>query len=598
MCGLNAIYAYHPSAAPVDRAELLRVRDHMRARGPDGCGAWYSPDGRVGLGHRRLAIIDTSEGGAQPMASADGKLVISFNGEIYNYRQLRAALQAQGRVFRTESDTEVLLHLYAVKGIAMLDDLRGMFAFALWDGGRGALLLVRDQFGIKPLYYADAGGTLRVASQVKALLQGAVETRPSPAGQVGFMLWGSVPEPFTLYQAIKAVPAGHWLKVDYAGVGEPVSWCSITTILADAAQTPSTLDRASALECVAAAIRASVRAHQIADVPVGAFLSAGIYSGMIADVIAAPGQRPHTLTLGFAEYAGTADDEVPLAEELARRLDAWHSTLIVGQRDFDDERERMLDAMDQPSIDGINTWFVARAAARMGLKAALSGLGGDELFASYPSFAQIPKLVRYTGPFRHFPVLGRSVRRMAPLLRYLLPPKAPGLIEYGGDFGSAYLLRRCLHAPWELPGLIGHELASAGLAELRSQAMLNRSMQGIDTPRLRISALEMGWYMKNQLLRDSDWASMAHSLEIRLPLVDIELLRTAAPVFAAHPDIRKAELGHLVAPRRAASALERAKSGFSIPVRDWLHPSSRDHRGRGLREWSQTIYRHFLGPSA
>ncbi|MGD9583386.1 MAG: asparagine synthase (glutamine-hydrolyzing) [Lysobacterales bacterium] len=589
MCGLNAIYAYHPSAPPVDRGELLRVRDRMRARGPDGEGAWYSPDGRVGLGHRRLAIIDISERGAQPMVSADGKLAISFNGEIYNYRQLRADLERQGRTFNTDSDTEVLLHLYATKGMAMLADLRGMFAFALWDGERRRLLLARDPFGIKPLYYADDGRSFRVASQVKALLCGPVDTSPEPAGEVGFLLWGSVPEPWTMVRGIRALSAGHWLAVDASGAAAPVAWCDIGGVLSAAANAPSTLARGEAIHCVAAAIQDSVRAHLVADVPVGAFLSAGIDSAMIADIIAAPGLRPYTLTLGFAEYAGTANDEAPLAEELARRLDAWHSTLIVRRQDFEDEREKLLAAMDQPSIDGVNTWFVARAAARMGMKAVLSGLGGDELFASYPSFHQVPRLVRYGRRLRHPKPLGRWLRRVAALLSPPLPPKAAGLLEYSESIGSAYLLRRCLYAPWELPALLGEDFARAGLERLATPSALARTIAGNDHARLQVSALEMTWYMRNQLLRDSDWASMAQSLEIRLPLVDIDLLRRCAPVFAAHPDIRKAELAASAAPRISPQILHRPKTGFSIPVREWLRPPA-SGPGRGLRDWARFIH--------
>src|SRR5215211_5103595 len=177
MCGIVGIHAYHYAANSVDRAELLRIRDHMVARGPDGNGEWFSENGRVGLGHRRLSIIDLTERGAQPMASADGKLVVTFNGEIYNYKQLRASLEAQGHVFRTQTDTEVLLQLYAERGEDMVHDLRGMFAFGLWDAEKNGLLLARDPYGIKPLYYADDGWTVRFASQVKALLAGGKVSR-------------------------------------------------------------------------------------------------------------------------------------------------------------------------------------------------------------------------------------------------------------------------------------------------------------------------------------------------------------------------------------------------------------------------------------
>jgi asparagine synthase (glutamine-hydrolysing) len=198
MCGIAGHYAYSSEAHPVDREALLRTRDSMTARGPDGAGVWFSGDGRLGLAHRRLAIIDLTEAGTQPMRSADGRYVVTFNGEIYNYPALRASLEREGVIFRSHSDTEVLLHLYRRDGPAMVKKLRGMFAFALWDSHTRNLFLARDPHGIKPLYYADDGKTFRFASQVAALKAGGdVDLSADPAGAVGFLLWGSVPEPFT-----------------------------------------------------------------------------------------------------------------------------------------------------------------------------------------------------------------------------------------------------------------------------------------------------------------------------------------------------------------------------------------------------------------
>ena len=239
MCGIAGIVSYHYAALDVDRGELRRVRDHMAVRGPDGCGEWFSADNRVGLGHRRLAIIDLNERAAQPMTSADQRLVITFNGEIYNHRALREALEAKGYIFRTESDTEVLLHLYADKGEAMVEDLRGMFAFGLWDSRKGALLLARDPYGIKPLYYADDGWTFRFASQVKALQSGGQISRdPDPAGHVGFYLFGSVPEPHTIWQDIRAVPAGSTLWVEGTGISEPKRYFSLAQSYCEAQANP------------------------------------------------------------------------------------------------------------------------------------------------------------------------------------------------------------------------------------------------------------------------------------------------------------------------------------------------------------------------
>ena len=251
MCGIAGIYAYHCAADGVDRAELTRIRDHMAARGPDGSGAWLSQDGRVGFGHRRLSIIDLSDRAAQPMESADGKLVVTFNGEIYNYKALRAQLEAVGCVFRTQSDTEVLLHLYAAKGAAMVHDLRGMFAFGIWDLEKCGLLLARDPYGIKPLYYADNGHTLRFASQVKALIAGGkVSKDPEPAGWVGFHIFGSVPEPFTIYREIRTLPAGSTVWVDSHGASEPARYFSIAEVYTRAEGDPSSLSASEIQEAL------------------------------------------------------------------------------------------------------------------------------------------------------------------------------------------------------------------------------------------------------------------------------------------------------------------------------------------------------------
>ncbi|MFZ1575435.1 MAG: hypothetical protein WAT36_09445, partial [Chromatiaceae bacterium] len=242
MCGIAGLYAYRPTPS-VDRDELRRIRDQMQARGPDGKGEWYSDDGHLALGHRRLSIIDLSERGAQPMVSADGRLVVTYNGEIYNYRALRRDLEARGRVFRTNSDTEVLLHLYADKGAAMVHDLRGMFAFALWDGARRTLFLARDPYGIKPLYWSDDGHTLRLASQVKALLAGgAIARDPDPAGIVGFYLFGSVPEPYTSYRAIRELPAGSYLLAGEQGVAAPVCYFSVAATFVAASRDATARD--------------------------------------------------------------------------------------------------------------------------------------------------------------------------------------------------------------------------------------------------------------------------------------------------------------------------------------------------------------------
>jgi len=461
MCGIAGLYAYHDAANAIDMAELRSIRDHMAARGPDGRGEWLAPDGRVGFGHRRLAIIDLSDRGAQPMASENRNTVITFNGEIYNYRSLRSDLEAKGCVFRTQSDTEVLLHLYTAKGEAMVADLRGMFAFAIWDADAGALFVARDPYGIKPLYYSDDGRTFRFASQVRALIAGgAVPHELDAAGQVGFYLFGNVPEPFTWYRHIQALPAGCTLVVDRNGKRQVRRYHSIAQIYCDAESQYAggePLGKETASAEVRDALLDSVRHHMVADVPVGAFLSSGIDSGAIVGLMRDANQHDiETVTLSFTEFCGHPEDEAPLADEVARLYGARHTTRVITEGEFAADLPRILETMDQPSIDGVNTWFAAKAAHELGLKVVLSGLGGDELFGGYPSFRDIPKWVRLLAMPSRVPLLGKlsrlAVRRIGGALH--ANPKAASMIEFGGTYDGAYLLRRGLFMPWELDRLL------------------------------------------------------------------------------------------------------------------------------------------------
>ena len=537
MCGIAGIYAYRSTAKSVDQDEVIRIRDHMVSRGPDGSGEWYSADGRVGFGHRRLSIIDLSSRGAQPMQTADGRLVINFNGEIYNYRALRSRLEAKGYAFRSNSDTEVLLHLYAELGHEMLRELRGMFAFGIWDCQEQQLLLARDPYGIKPLYYADDGSTLRFASQVKALMAGrGVSSDPDPAGWVGFYLFGSVPEPFTTYREVRALPAGSFVRIDQRGLRAPIQYYSIARTYSQAQEQPLS---ATAKEEVKALVREalldSVRHHLVADVPVGAFLSAGVDSGALVGLMREAGQQDiQTVTLAFDEFRGTPNDEAPEAEAVARFYATRHTTRVVSENEFRSDLPTIIEAMDQPTIDGINVWFVSKAAHELGLKVAISGLGGDELFGGYSSFRDLPTWVRWMAAPSSIPFLGQVLRRAFHRMhgeKLGLSPKAAGLVEFGGSYPGAYLLRRGIFMPWELPELLGPDLAREGLERLDPINHIACTLAPDPVqPFARVATLESSLYMRNQLLRDTDWASMAHSLEVRVPLVDVELLRRIAPV--------------------------------------------------------------------
>ena len=581
MCGINGIFAYLNSASPIDREEVQRTRDYMAARGPDGQGLWVSPNGRLGFGHRRLSIIDPSDAGAQPMLSADGQLVITFNGEIYNYRALRARLESAGHTFRSQSDTEILLHLYAEFGEAMLQELRGMFAFAIWDAKRARLFLARDPYGIKPLYYSVDAGTLRFASSVKALQAGGrLSRQPDPAGLIGFYLLGSVPEPFTIYRDVKCLPAGTMMLADAHGVDEPRSYFSLHEAYRLAEQQAAETPQTDLEERFRHALLDSVRHHLVADVPVGAFLSAGVDSGALVGLMRDAGQVDiQTITLAFDEFRGTLADEAPLSEVTARHYETRHTTRWIGAAEFLSDLPKIVDAMDQPSIDGINTWFVSKAARELGLKVALSGVGGDELLGSYSTFQSIPRRVRQlrllTGLSGLSAGLGQAVR-LARSMHLPIHPKAAGVLTHGATYPGAYLLQRGLYLPSELTDAIADEdLVRDGLARLQPTALIGRLLENGPTSAFgKVATLESGLYLRNQLLRDTDWAGMAHSLEIRTPLVDHVLLGQIAPMLVHQKQpIGKGLLGR--APSRAlpAEIQARCKSGFGIPVKSWADHS-------------------------
>jgi len=570
MCGVAAIHAYHYAAPAIRREELSRMAEHMRRRGPDGQGMWFADDGRSGLAHRRLAIIDLDERAAQPMVSSCGRYRISFNGEIYNYVSLRQELERAGMPLRTRSDTEVLLELFAREGTSMLRRLRGMFAFVIHDLKSRRLWLARDPYGIKPLYLADDGWTVRVASQARALIEsGSVSRRVDPAGHAGFLLWGSVPDPFTMFRDIRAVPAGSFIEVSDLG---PLPAVRYQTLVECFRADDRPIGAEDLAEEMREAFRDSVRAHMVADVPVGAFLSGGVDSGAVVGLMASMDPKPvQAATIVFDRFADSALDESSLAASVANRYGAQHSIRRISDHEIDADLPDFLAAMDQPSIDGFNVWFAAKSCSEVGLRVAMSGIGGDELLGGYPSFSTVPKWRRVAGIPSLVPGFGRLFRAVSsPLigLQRRIPARSAGFFELAGSWAGAYLLRRGLFMPWELGSLMGPDEARAGLEALQYGLATQSAMDpdpGFD--HARVLALESALYLRNQLLRDCDWAAMAHSLEVRTPLVDIELLRRVAPLLRRSVSADgKSLLATSPRPELPADITNRKKTGFATPM--------------------------------
>ena len=605
MCGVASIFAYKPAAARVDPTELDQFNVSMGKRGPDGSGVWHRADGSIGLAHTRLSVIDLSERAAQPMATTDRKTIISFNGEIYNYQELRKDLAQKGYTFRANSDTEVLLYLYQEYGQDMLSRLRGMFAFVIWDDEASTLFCARDPYGIKPLYFNDDGSTLRVASQVRTLLGSNIDSREQdPAGLVGFYLFGHIPEPFTLFRSIRALPAGCTMTLTAGRKPFIERYTRICEIFHGAsAREFSEKDDNEFLE---QALTDSIRYHTVADVPIGLFLSAGIDSSLLLALLARAGHEQITaVTVSFDEYQNSDDDEAPMAARVASAHGARHETVRLTEPEIRSVVPAFMQAMDQPSIDGLNTWLISRAVAQRGLKVALSGTGGDEMFGGYPSFRDLPRWQSLFSRTHKIPGLNPVLSTaLKCVLNFGLPinPKLISLPRLGDSWPGAYLARRGLFMPWELGEILGRDLAEAGLEALRPVELIGSELEpDPGNAFVRTATLESSLYLKNQLLRDTDWASMDHSLEVRTPLVDHTLLRTLAPVLkSAGGKINKNFLAETIGAGMPAGWATRSKTGFTVPIHQWLEsvsdldvwrriPALRSRNCHWARRWAYTV---------
>jgi asparagine synthase (glutamine-hydrolysing) len=591
MCGIAGGLSFAIGDNRVDQAVVARLNEWQRRRGPDGVGLWASADERIVLGHRRLAIIETGAGGTQPMTDITGRWVMTFNGEIYNYRELRLALERRGRTFATNSDTEVLINVVAEWGEAGLKKLRGMFAFALWDSLERELWLVRDPYGIKPLYVAETNGALWFASQARALATCApVNIERSAPGLAGFYLWGYVPEPFSWWEGIRPLPAGHVQRIR---VGEPLRTSKpfMTVESLYKRLEPRELSKNQLQEI----LLETVRYHLVADVPVGMLLSAGVDSNVIAALAAKLGQRLTAVTLAFKEFAGTPQDETALATRMADQLGIPHVVSTISREEFESLVGDFFNCMDQPTTDGLNTYLVSRAIVAEGFKVALSGLGGDELFGGYPSFRQIQQALNAGWALAPLRTIARYIPlRFALINRAMgVSPKWSELLSHSGSLAQLYVLRRALHLEEELELLLDKYWLEHGLATLLRFSDLTTMTQDLEKSNVsrhaQIAVLESCTYMRGQLLRDADWASMAHSLEMRVPFVDSQLLERLGPwIKSAHPPTKR-DLAHSVG-RGMDAVVNRPKTGFTTPVREWAMAQS-GNSARGLRGWASEVHR-------
>jgi asparagine synthase (glutamine-hydrolysing) len=567
-----------PRSTAVASVEAMVGR--LAHRGPDGRGLYASiddPDVRgpfAVLGHTRLAIIDVSDAGAQPMGGGPGQSHpwITFNGEIYNFAQLRTELEGLGASFRSHSDTEVILRGYDAWGLDVLQRLRGMYAFALWDPSRHRLLIARDRLGIKPVYIYRGDGFLLFASEVRALLAtGLVPRRLDPTAVWQYLGYQAVPAPRTLVEHVRALEPASWMTIDQDGtVGSGTYWDML-----DSAAVRDLSD-SDAKRLVGDRLRDSVAAHMVSDVPVAAFLSGGIDSSAVVGLMREAGATPRTFSVGFDEQRF---DESEHAALVARTFHAEHTHLPLTARDLLDQLPSALCAMDQPTGDAVNTYVVSAAVRAHGIKVALSGLGGDEVFGGYPSFARLQRVADVS---RLWGLSPDPVRRAAAAAvrtiggRSIAAGKTAALLESDGTISSMFpVMRQVLSVAQRTALLSATMLQSIEDRDDPYDRLLAREFarHPLVSTFSQISFAEARTYMHDVLLRDTDQMSMAHGLEVRVPLLDHELVELVLSVpdrSKQSANVPKRLLVDALGGMLPTSIVRRPKQGFTLPFDPWM----------------------------
>ncbi len=571
----------------------------MTHRGPDEEG-FLANDARapgLALGMRRLSIIDL-EGGQQPIWNETRDVAVLMNGELYNYREVRERLTRLGHRFKTQSDTEILVHAWEEWGEECLVEVRGMFALAIVDFRKHytsgpILFLGRDPLGIKPLYYTQGPDGFAFASEVRALRAGgATKGGISQDALTSYLLFGSVSEPVTMFEGVFSLPPGHRMLVyvpDRRKIPRAHPWWEPRR--SPAGRDPKKpRDYATAVKAIRPLLEDAVRAHLIADVPVGLFLSSGIDSGAIAALAAREHPGIQSFTLAFP---GTEYDEAGVTERVAKRYGTQHKSVALEGSGVTDRLNEVLGAMDQPTVDGVNTYFVSWAAREVGLKVALSGLGGDELFAGYPTFASVPKLERLARLAKILPDAARRVT--AGIVRGLASAtmaqdaamKTAGAWRDAEKLPHAYFFARALFAPADLErlaeprfrpsnvGADGTSLEPTWLGWLQRAADDARRMEPIGA----VSWMEMRCYMASTLLHDTDSVSMAKSLEVRVPLLDtplVEFVSTLPDEARRVKNRQKALLVDALQDLLPAEIVAQKKRTFTLPWEQWLRGPLRE----------------------
>lgn len=529
----------------------------LKHGGPDDEGIYTDEKTGLVFGHRRLSIIDLTQNGHQPMADVQQKVWITFNGEIYNYLELKEQLLALGAKFHSNTDTEVIIQAYLNWGMSSFSKFRGIFAFGLYDSEKKLTYLVRDSAGVKPLYYYIKDGELSFASEVKALSTAGIAIEADPVWKVRFLAYGHIPEPYTTLKNVHSLPKGEFLCWDHKKNSYEVHSYHVfanRTIIKDTEE---------AKEAIRQSLNRAVKRQLIADAPIGVFLSGGTDSSLIT--LLANQQKHANLKTVSIFFNETAYDERMYQDLVLKEIEGEKFAHLVRHHDFEEFLPDIIEDMDMPTTDGINTWFISKYAHEDGLKAVLSGVGADELFGGYPSFTRI----KYIRKMRQMPTASFAAAKYFTSDKY----KKISFLSYNHPLAD-YLLMRGHYTPIDIAMILEMDLR-----EVESTLFNNRQVPAIiNYNEEDASWFEINLYMQNQLLRDSDVMGMSHALEVRVPFLDEDFMRLATDIA---PGVRfdetqpKKLLVDSFSDLLPRAIWDRSKMGFTFPLQQWM----REHKG-------------------
>ena len=548
--------------------------------GPDGEGILIFPEIHLALGHRRLSLLDLSAAGHQPMQL--NQYTISFNGEIYNFEEIKASLESLDHVFKSHSDTEVILHAYQEWGSACFAKFNGMFAIAIYDAQLQKIILARDLAGIKPLYFYHDGETLIFASEVKAFNACGLVMEDDPNWQIYFLSFGFIPEPHTTLKKVKQLAPGHFLSFD-------IKSGLLKTTAFETLSFSSDLNQIELVEqLIRKELSAAVKRHLISDAPIGVFLSGGIDSSILSILAAQNSKLPiQTLSVSFTEHQY---DESVFQNIVQKQINSKHTHYQVKQNDYLEALPSLKTAFDQPSNDAINSWFIARCAKKEGLKAVLSGIGGDELFGGYPSFNRMET----ANSLRHLPL------RIFKIADHFSDDRLKKLFFLNDNRTYAdYLFLRGFYTPNTISKLLD---ATKEEIQFALRSLHYDSPKKTAHPKNYVSWLEQNIYMRSQLLKDTDYMSMQHGVEVRVPFLDKEFLKL---VYKIDPKIKfsrttpKKLLIDAFKDILPKEVWQRKKMGFTFPFQEWnkKHPEIKkitNHSNRQVAKLGQQFLKNKL----